>query len=194
MYVTTGGKGLTQKHCFSLTFPCSISRCGSSAASISSLTGLYVAATAARPGTSRVLTMDGCCMASSSASKAPCESNHPDPQPELTYACRLAGLVASWISHARLSSGGELQGPQAGTGKMYDSPGGLLVDYFVDVGRRPPVSWPIHPIPWAGPSSGRPTCFRDAHAPLTHPPSCALAECLSCLPWPCKQRRVSTLL
>ena len=119
-----------------------------SAASISSLTGLYVAAPAARPGTSRVLTMDGCCMASSSASKAPCESNHPDPQPELTYACRLAGLVASWLSHARLSSGGELQGPQVGTGKMSFSPGGLLVDFFVVVGRRPPVSWPIiHRVP-----------------------------------------------
>ena len=33
------------------------------------------------------------------------------------------------------------------------------------------VSWPIHPISWAGPSSGRPTCFRDAQAPLTHSPS-----------------------
>ena len=55
------------------------------------------------------------------------------------------------------------------------------------------LAHPSHPM-------GRPE-QRPAHmllwracSTLTHPPSCALAECLSCLPWPCKQRRVSTLL
>ena len=49
--------------------------------------------------------------------------------------------------------------------------------------------WNLYPGPY-----GRPTCFCDAHAPLTHLAASALAERLSCLLWPCKQRRVSTLL